>query len=67
MRVIVQLEPPDAQAQLAQWRLDNAQALEVVPSESIKIDMGRASCGDFVRVSVEESYADYFTAEPAAE
>jgi hypothetical protein len=60
MRVVAYFDPPDAQANYAAWRQENSASLADLPDEAWVIDTGRAEGGTFVRVRVEDTYADRF-------
>jgi hypothetical protein len=63
--VVAHFDPPDAQSQYREWRQKHAASLSAAPDDAIRIDTGRAmDGGDFVRVSVDEAYADSFASTP---
>jgi hypothetical protein len=44
-------DPPDAQARYNRWRDANAELLNHLPAEAVRVDTGRAASGeDFVQV-----------------
>jgi hypothetical protein len=65
MRVVAQLDRPEAQSMFAKWREEHAAVLSALPDDALRIDIGRADGGDFVRVRVEEAYADRFASYPS--
>jgi hypothetical protein len=60
MRLVAAFDPPGALERLRRWRADHAAALRAVPADAVRIDTGRAEGGAFVRVRVDEAYADRF-------
>jgi hypothetical protein len=60
MKVVAQFDPPEAQSRFAKWRDEHLAVLSTIPDDAWRIDTGRADGGHFVRVRVEESYAERF-------
>ena len=64
MKVVARFDPPDAQAAATEWRDRHGAELAALPADAVRIDTGRArDGGDFVQISVEDEYADGFTAD----
>jgi len=64
VQVVVRFDPPDAHQRFREWRELHDATLSSLPADAVRIDTGRAVGGDFVRVSVDEPYADRFTTAP---
>jgi len=60
IRVLTTFYPPASLEKLEQWRVEDLAALETVPDDSIRVEIGRAVRGTFARVGVEDAYADRF-------
>jgi hypothetical protein len=64
MKTVAEFEPPDAQTAAREWRQRHAAALAELPTEAVRIDIGRArDGGDFVRIAVEDEYASRFNGD----
>ena len=48
--IVAQFDPPNARIQYEEWRSNNSALLAELADDDIRIDTGRASGGDFVRV-----------------
>ena len=53
-------DPPNATAKYRAWRAEHNDVMKQIPPDDVRIDVGRAVGGDFVRVSVAQSYAERF-------
>jgi len=63
MQIVARFDPPDAQADFRAWRGRHDSALSEIPEDAVRIDTGRApDGGNFVQISVEDEYANRFTA-----
>ena len=58
MKVVAHFDPPNAGAAARVWREQHAAELCAIPDEALRIDVGRAVGGDFVRISVTDEYTD---------
>ena len=54
-KLVASFEPPNAAARFAQWQETNAQRLESVPAEAMRVEYGRTGEGLYVRVRIDES------------
>jgi hypothetical protein len=48
--VAARFSPPDALRKYREWRSQNEQVLGALPADNVRVDIGRAGGGDFVRV-----------------
>jgi hypothetical protein len=60
VKVVAEFAPPDAQGQYRAWRVRHADALAAIPDDEVRVDVGWANPGDFVRVWIADRHSDGF-------
>jgi hypothetical protein len=67
MEALIRFDPPNALDALARWRVANASLLAELPSDAIRIDVGRSAPdgGDFALVSVRQDLVSRFATREA--
>jgi hypothetical protein len=56
-RLVAAFDPPGADEAFRRWREDHASSLALVPTESLRVEYGRAPRGGlFVRVRIDEKH-----------
>jgi hypothetical protein len=55
-KIVASFEAPGATERFTEWRTRNAEILARVPSESYRVEYGRAGAGLFIRVRIDEEH-----------
>jgi hypothetical protein len=54
-KLVASFAGPGAAARFAEWRAANAELLAAIPSETVRVEYGRAGAHRLIRVRVDES------------
>jgi hypothetical protein len=58
---VADFDPPSALTELREWQKHHGDALDQLPDDAVRIDVGRAANGgDFARVMVDDQFASQF-------
>jgi hypothetical protein len=63
-KLVMSLDPPDAETRFRAWQAANGKALAGVPAEAMRVEYGRTGAGLYVRVRIDESQLPAGLASP---
>lgn len=55
-KTVASFDPPDAAERFRHWQAANAESLEGVPAEALRVEYGRTGEGLYVCVRIDESH-----------
>jgi hypothetical protein len=55
-KLVAVFDPPGAEAAFREWQAANAESLEQVPAEALRVEYGRTGVGLYVRVRIDEAW-----------